>query len=113
MTNSFSIPGPLELLVLGVIVGAIILVIGPRKSRAALGVLAAIVVAAVAVWFVAVPIGVQVAQIPGGTVRSSIGPLGVTIEGTGGPAESLVMPTPPSVEVPVPPTPVNLLRFRV
>jgi len=107
MTNSSSMtvmPGALELLVIAVIVGAIVLVIGPKKSRTALGVLAAVALVAGLLWFVAVPMGAHVAQVPGTTIRSSIGPMSVTIEGTSDSSSSgLTIPTPPSAGLSVPP----------
>jgi hypothetical protein len=108
MTHSFStvaMPGALELLVIAVIVGAIILIIGPKKARTALGVVMAFAVALGVLWFVLVPVGVHVSQTPAGTIRSSIGPVSVAIEEPTSPPGGLLMPTPPSLDIPSPLSP--------
>ncbi|MBP7933702.1 MAG: hypothetical protein KA354_03545 [Phycisphaerae bacterium] len=108
MTSSFStvgIPGALELLVIGVIVGAVILVIGPQKARTALGVVMVAAVTMGLLWFVAVPYASHVSSLPGSTVRSTLGPMSVTIEGVSYPSDNPIAPVSPSLEPPRPATP--------
>ncbi|HOW71392.1 MAG TPA: hypothetical protein PKY77_12385 [Phycisphaerae bacterium] len=108
MTSSFSMvgmPGALELLVIGVIVGAVILVIGPQKARTALGVVLVVAVTMGLLWFVAMPYASHVSSVPASTVHSTIGPMSVTIEGTSYPSDNTILPAPPSLEPPVPAVP--------
>lgn len=99
--NTISMPGALELLVIAVIVGTIVLVVGPKKARTALGAVIAIVLGLGLLWFMAMPFAGHVSRAYTRTTHSTIAPMSVTIDGTSSSSDNLIMPALPSGTTPV------------